>query len=106
MRRFLRLLGCFMLLGAILGSGTAHAVPEVTAVRIGDQAPGTRVVLALSEPVTSRLFTLANPHRAVLDLTELAWSASDAAVGSGVVMGLRHALLRPGRSRHVFDPDT
>src|SRR3546814_7457157 len=78
MKRFLRLLGCFLLLGAILGSGTAHAVPEVTAVRIGDQAPGTRVVLDLSEPVTYRLFTLENPHRVVLDLPELAWSASDA----------------------------
>src|SRR3546814_923303 len=107
MGRFLRLLFCCLLLGAILGSGTAHAVPEVTAVRIGDQAAGTRVVLDLSEPVTYRLFTLENPHRVVLDLPELAWSASDAAVGPGggpgVVMGLRHGLFRPGTSRIVFD---
>ena len=103
MRRFSRLLGCLVLLSGLLGAGAAQAVPEVTAVRVGDQSTGTRVVLDLSEPVTYRLFTLANPHRVVLDLPELAWSVAEAEVGLGVVTGLRHGLFRPGTSRVVFD---
>jgi len=73
------------------------------AVRVGDQATGTRVVLDLSEPVTYRLFTLSNPHRVVLDMPELAWTASDGPIGPGVVTGLRHGLFRPGTSRIVLD---
>ena len=103
MRRFSRLLGCLVLLGGLLGAGAANAVPEVTAVRVGEQAPGTRVVLDLTEPVDYRLFTLENPHRVVLDLPELAWSAAEAEVGPGVVTRLRHGLFRPGTSRVVLD---
>ncbi|MFN4090647.1 MAG: N-acetylmuramoyl-L-alanine amidase [Alphaproteobacteria bacterium] len=103
MTRFSRFLGCLLLLGALLSAGIAHAVPEVTGVRVGEQSPGTRVVLDLSEPVSYKLFTLENPHRVVLDLPELAWSAPDPAVGPGVVTRLRHGVFRPGTSRIVFD---
>ncbi len=103
MRRLLGLLALIMLTCALLAPVPALALPEVTAVRIGNQAPGTRVVLDLTEPVNYRLFTLTNPHRVVLDLPELSWSAAEAQPAPGVVTGLRHGLFRPGTSRIVID---
>src|SRR3954470_24227630 len=56
-----------LLAGLSLASGTVSAA-EVQGIRVATTETGTRVVLDLSAPVTSKAFSLDNPARVVLDL--------------------------------------
>ena len=51
----------------------AHSEPIVMSARVGEHPGLTRFVLELSDPVTPRVFTLANPDRVVLDLPDVLW---------------------------------
>jgi N-acetylmuramoyl-L-alanine amidase len=57
-----------MLLCALLGASAALSAAEVQGIRVATTETGTRVVLDLSAPVTSKAFSLDNPARVVLDL--------------------------------------
>ena len=57
-----------MLLCALLGATGALSAAEVQGIRVATTETGTRVVLDLSAPVTSKAFSLDNPARVVLDL--------------------------------------
>ncbi|MDP6566769.1 MAG: N-acetylmuramoyl-L-alanine amidase [Alphaproteobacteria bacterium] len=90
---------------ACLPSGDAEATTLARNVRIGIHADKTRVVLDLSEKVSYRVFTLADPYRVVLDLPEVHWQvpAGAASRKGGLVAGLRFGLFKPGNSRVVLD---
>src|ERR1041384_2778209 len=57
-----------MLLCALLGASGALSAAEVQGIRVATTETGTRVVLDLSAPVTSKAFRLDNPARVALDL--------------------------------------
>ena len=83
----------------------ALAAPEVKNLRVGIHPGKTRLVVDLSEAVTYRIFSLADPYRIVIDLPEVRFNVairprSDAI---GVIAGMRFGLFRPGQSRIVLD---
>ena len=61
------------------------AVPVVLNARIGEHGDHTRFVVEMSDPVTLRVFTLANPNRLVIDMPEVLWrlQAPDRPSGKG-----------------------
>lgn len=67
MRRFF-IQATGLLAGLLLGIGAAAAATVVEDVRAADRSTYTRVVLDLSEAPDHRIFTLKDPHRAVIDL--------------------------------------
>jgi len=73
--------------------------------RIGEHADRTRLVLELSDPVTLRAFSLANPNRVILDMPEVAWRMGKPPVptGSGLIKAYRYGVFRTGNSRMVID---
>ncbi len=81
------------------------AEPMVIDARIGEHRDRTRFVVELSDPVSVRMFTLANPNRVVLDMPKVLWRLQDAAEpsGKGVVKSYRYGLFRPGDARFVID---
>jgi N-acetylmuramoyl-L-alanine amidase len=83
--------------------GTAQ--PVVMGARIGEHPGLTRFVLELSDPVSPRVFTLADPDRVVLDLPDVLWriGAPDHPSGRGAIRSYRYGMFRPGESRIVID---
>ena len=79
--------------------------PVVMSARIGEHADRTRLVIELSDPVALRAFTLANPNRIILDMTEVAWRLGSPPVptGQGLIKAYRYGLFRSGNSRMVID---
>ena len=88
-------------------SGTVaelSARPFVDSVRVGDHAKKTRFVVDLSEKVSFSVFTLANPNRVVIDLTEVHWRIKPDGFRPGRrITGFRYGLFRSGQSRMVLD---
>jgi N-acetylmuramoyl-L-alanine amidase len=97
-------IGCFLL---CIASGTAAgaAVPVVTDARLGTHPGQTRLVLEVSQPVSYKIFTLANPYRVVVDFPALQWKVtrSDRRLSLGVVSSYRYGLFQAGVSRLVID---
>ena len=89
----------------ILTAAGAWARPAVLNVRLGVHPEGTRVVLDLSEAPGYRAFTLADPYRVVIDLTEVDWNLPGGRppAGAGLVEALRFGLFAVGTSRVVLD---
>jgi N-acetylmuramoyl-L-alanine amidase len=87
-----------------LTSWAAAASPPnaVSDVKVVNQADGTRVVLELSQATHENIFTLDNPARVVVDLsnTEL---KTRLPVGAGLVKNLRAASRGKGELRIVLD---
>lgn len=79
--------------------------PSVLDVRLGVHPGMTRVVIDLTEAPGYRIFTLADPYRVVVDLTEVRWELPGDRIpaGRGVVQSLRYGLFAPGTSRVVLD---
>lgn len=94
-----------VLLALLLPAAPAAGQPTVLDVRLGVHPDMTRVVLDLSEAPGYRVFTLADPYRVVVDLSEVGWRLSDGQVpaGRGLVQALRYGLFAPGTSRVVLD---
>jgi N-acetylmuramoyl-L-alanine amidase len=92
---------------ALLGSQPAQAAsePSATGIRIGDHANSTRFVLDLDAKVDFHLFTLASPHRVVVDLPALKWGipAGDKSKATGLIKAYRFGMFQPGTSRLVLD---
>ncbi|MBT5047555.1 MAG: N-acetylmuramoyl-L-alanine amidase [Rhodospirillaceae bacterium] len=93
--------------GFVLFAGAAadlSARPVVESVRVGDQIKKTRFVVDLSAKVSFSVFTLADPYRVVIDLSEVDWRLKPDAVRPGRrITGFRFGLFRSGQSRMVLD---
>jgi len=90
--------------------GIAFAIPAeaktaVTGAKLGVEPNLTRVELALSDSAEYRIFTLADPNRIVIDLSEVAWKVKEGKKlqGRGLVAALRYGLFKSGTSRIVLD---
>lgn len=90
-------------LAAAVAAPGAWAKPAVSGVRVGENNNVTRFVLELSEQITYRIFTLADPYRVVIDLPEADWPAQGLKRPAGYIKGLRYASARPGTGRIVLD---
>ncbi len=78
--------------------------PEVSAIRIGHDKGSTRFVLDIDQNIKFNVFTLANPNRIVIDITEVAWKNNfGGAKGKGFIDRYRFGLFKPGTSRIVLD---
>lgn len=84
---------------------TLPSVPVVLGARVGEQPDRTRFVIELSDPLSLRVFTLANPNRVVIDMPEVLWRLQNPGKpdGAGAVHAYRYGLFRPGDSRFVID---
>lgn len=105
-RQGLLVLVClFLSAGLSAGLGSASAMPEITAARIGETPERTRFVMELSDSVPYRVFTLPDPFRVVIDLPEVAWTVPEGRqpTARGLVTGLRFGLFTAGTSRIVLD---
>lgn len=80
---------------------------QVQGLRIAHSGDRTRVVLDLNREATHNLFTLTNPNRVVVDLSDARFTGSASAVpdGIGLVAGIRVANREDGRVRVVLDLD-
>jgi len=95
-------------LGGIILSASIMPVfantPEVSAIRIGDSNKKTRFVLDINQNIKFNIFTLANPNRVVIDITEVEWKSDyGGAMGRGLIERYRYGLFKPGTSRIVLD---
>ncbi|QTL03520.1 N-acetylmuramoyl-L-alanine amidase [Aquabacter sp. L1I39] len=92
------------------------AVPDTSAAQAPDQAAAldarlagdgqrTRLILDLSKPAEFRAFTLANPYRVILDLTDVTFTLAETRVQTrrGLVSSFRYGVLAPGKARMVLD---
>ncbi len=78
--------------------------PEVSSIRIGHTKSNTRFVLDINKKIKFNIFTLANPNRVVIDITEVEWKSDyGGASGRGLIDKYRFGLFKPGTSRIVLD---
>lgn len=82
-------------------SGVAFSASSVQDVRIASQADNTRVVLELNGTARQKIFTLNNPTRIVVDLSDTTLNTA-LPEGSGLVKSLRSAT-HDGMLRVVLD---
>jgi N-acetylmuramoyl-L-alanine amidase len=96
------ILGLMLLLG---GAADAVAKPAITDARLAVEPDLTRVVISLSQRSDFRVFTLADPYRVVIDLSEVEWKVPSGTKlrGQGLVAGMRYGLFKAGTSRVVLD---
>jgi N-acetylmuramoyl-L-alanine amidase len=93
------------LLFLIGGAAAAAAKPAITDARLGVEPGLTRVVISLTQRSDFRVFTLADPYRVVIDLSEVDWKVPSGTKlqGQGLVAGMRYGLFKAGTSRVVLD---
>ncbi|MGR3322215.1 MAG: N-acetylmuramoyl-L-alanine amidase [Pseudooceanicola sp.] len=101
--------GLVLALGVAAAAGaqgfSALARLDPAGSRIADEGAELAVELALSQGVPWRIFTLAEPPRAVLDFREVDWSGVEpgALLSPGHATALRFGQFLPGWSRLVID---
>jgi N-acetylmuramoyl-L-alanine amidase len=102
----MRLIGWILGLALLLG-GAAQAVakPAITDARLGVEPGLTRVVITLTQRSDFKVFTLADPYRVVIDMSEVDWKVKSGTKlsGQGLVAGMRYGLFKAGTSRVVLD---
>jgi N-acetylmuramoyl-L-alanine amidase len=84
-------------------ASSALAAAIVQDMRLSATAESTRVVLDLSEAVETNLFTLADPHRVVLDIPGAQFNLAAIPEGRGFVKEFRVANRGNGVLRIVLD---
>ncbi len=82
-------------------SGPATAM----AARLAGDGQRTRLVIDLSRTVEFRAFTLANPYRVIIDLTDVTFAlkADAGEMRRGLVSAYRFGVFAPGKARIVLD---
>lgn len=100
-RAFLRMICLAVLALAAVHSGAQART--VSDIRVGDNEGITRFVVEADQPLKYSLFTLADPHRVVIDISEAQFASSYAAKGGGLIARYRFGLFEPGTSRIVLD---
>src|SRR4030095_6964472 len=85
--------------------GTVSNFPIASDARLAGDARQTRFILDLDKAVQFRAFTLADPYRVIVDLTQVNFQlpAGAGTAGRGLVKAFRYGLVMPGESRIVFD---
>ncbi|HEY6257563.1 MAG TPA: N-acetylmuramoyl-L-alanine amidase [Xanthobacteraceae bacterium] len=83
----------------------ASEFPVASEVRVGGDEATTRMVIDFSQKIESRIFTLANPYRVIIDLPQVAFRFPPATgeSGRGLVKAFRYGLMMTGGSRLVID---
>jgi N-acetylmuramoyl-L-alanine amidase len=78
---------------------------EATGWRLGEHDAAQRLVLDLSKPVEFKIFTLSDPYRVVVDMSEIDWHRLDHEVPlqGGAITRVRYGVVKPGTSRLVVD---
>jgi len=95
-----------------LGAPAFAADALVTSTRVWPAPDYTRVTIESQQPVSHKLFSLDNPDRLVLDLEEVALSATLNEIAGKIstedpyIKGVRVARFKPGTVRLVFDLKT
>ena len=94
--------GLLLLLG---GAAGAAAKPAIVDARLGVEPGLTRVVISLTQRSDFKVFTLADPYRVVIDMSEVDWKVKSGTKlsGQGLVAGMRYGLFKTGTSRVVLD---
>jgi len=89
---------------ALLGASASLSAAEIRAVRVSATDSGTRVVLDLSGPVSSKAFKLDDPARIVLDVAHSSLKSSFALPeGAGAIANVRSGRLPKNGLRLVFE---
>ena len=83
----------------------AVAAEQVQGLRASADQQSTRIVLDLSDRVSYQVFTLANPHRVVIDIadTALAVKLNESALRQGPIRGVRSGTRKGDDLRLVMD---
>jgi N-acetylmuramoyl-L-alanine amidase len=83
----------------------ANDFPVASDVRLGGDDAQTRLVLDLSEKIEFRAFTLANPYRVVIDMSQVTFQLppKSGEKGRGLIKAFRFGLFMQGGSRMVID---
>jgi N-acetylmuramoyl-L-alanine amidase len=91
--------------GALAAPASADSFPVATDARLGGDEAQTRFVLDLSRKVDLHVFTLADPYRVVVDISQVTFRLPPKAgeTGRGLVKAFRFGLVMPGGSRVVLD---
>jgi N-acetylmuramoyl-L-alanine amidase len=78
---------------------------RVTAAEISGDDRATRFILTLSHGVAYQIFTLADPYRVIIDISDVDFRLPRDAgqQGRGVIQAYRYGLFAPGKSRIVID---
>lgn len=73
--------------------------------RLAGDALRTRLILDLDKAVEVRTFTLADPYRVVVDLSDVVFAiaAESAQMRRGLVSAYRYGVFAPGKARMVLD---
>ncbi len=110
-RCLLQLLTCFI---AIFFTGFAAFAAEtlVSSTRVWPAPDYTRVTIESQQPIRHKLFNLDNPDRLVMDLEDVALSATLNEIAGKIsaddpyIKGVRAGRFKPGTVRLVFDLKT
>lgn len=84
---------------------TAGTTPIVFDARVVGDSNRTRFVADLTDVADAAVFTLADPYRIVVDMSEVGFRLPETAGqdGRGLFSAFRYGLISPGKSRIVLD---
>ncbi|HKY86287.1 MAG TPA: AMIN domain-containing protein, partial [Pseudorhodoplanes sp.] len=90
---------------APLRAAPPEAFPVATEIRVGGDDSQTRFVIDLTRKVDLRVFTLADPYRVVIDLSQITFALPPKSgdSGRGLIKAYRYGLVMAGGSRIVID---
>jgi N-acetylmuramoyl-L-alanine amidase len=96
-----------LLVASLMAAQLAAQTIKITEVRIANTAERTRVVIEVDGDADHKLFTLSNPNRVVLDLTDARFATGLGGIpaGAGPVANIRAANRETGNARLVLDLD-
>lgn len=87
---------------ALCGSGLAEG-RELRDVRLGVNGDVSRFVLEVDDAIDHKIFSLADPYRIVVDVSETEFGSRFQGNGRGIVSHYRFGLYKAGTSRVVLD---
>lgn len=98
----------FLAAGLVSSAGAAQEAraPAVAReARLAGDAQRTRLILDLDRAAEFRAFTLANPYRVILDLTDVTFALKPEAaqLKRGLVSAYRFGVFAPGKARMVLE---
>jgi N-acetylmuramoyl-L-alanine amidase len=101
------MVGALLVVGLAEGAKPAEAQepPMIFDARVVGDANRVRFIADMSEPLMPTVFTLADPHRIVVDLPEVLFALPEniGATGRGLITAYRYGLISAGKSRIVID---
>ena len=95
---------CLLVASLLSPANCVYAKSELEGLRIGASEKGTRVVVELTEKVKYKIFTLSNPYRVVIDLSDVEWvNQKRLPDGAGLIQNIRKGLFSSNVMRIVMD---